>query len=249
MSDTYFFDCNLSFGRLKNPPTNIPLYKEEILGILDKINIKKAMATHTAQQFLGAKDGNVVLVSEIADSNALMPVVTVMPNSADEFLKLDELDKFIYKNNIKMATMFPKTHAYSPSDWQMGEIYSYLEEKNIPLLLSFTEVSSDQIYNILSNHKSLKVIVKDTSFSHDTDVFRLMELFEGFHLETGTYATCGGIDFAAGKFGAHRLIFGSNLPHSAPGAAVAKVACSSLLFEDKIKIAHKNLENLIKEVK
>mgnify|MGYP003295337219 CR=1 FL=1 len=51
------------------------------------------------------------------------------------------------------------------------------------------------------------------------------------------------------KFGSQRLIFGSNLPVSDPGAAIAKVACADISYEDKIKIAHGNLEKLIEGVK
>ena len=249
MENIYFFDCNCSFGKLKNGSGLMPKDKDTIIEIMKKVNIKKAIPTHTSQKFLGAKAGNEILVSEIENDDMFIPLVTVLPNSSGEFINLEKLDEFVVKNSIKFANMFPKTHGFSPAEWQMGDTYSYLEKKGIPLLISISEVTADEMYGILSNHKSLKVICKDTSYTNDMRIMRLMELFENFYLETGTYHTCDGISYITEKFGAQRLIFGSNLPSSDPGAAIAKVACADISLEDKIKIAHKNLEKLIEGVK
>ena len=249
MSDIYFYDCNCCIGKLKTPAGFIPTDTEAVAALLKKVNVKKAVTTHTAQLNLSARSGNERLASEIKNSDIFIPAVAVEPNSSDEFITLEELEKFIAENGVKMATMFPKSHVFSPAEWQMGETYSFLEEKNIPLLLSLTEVSADQIYEILSNHKSLKVIVKDTSFSNDKNLMRLMELFENFYLETGTYSTAGGISYVVKKFGAERILFGSGLHFSEPGASVCKVLCSEISDSDKIKIAHENLENMLKEVR
>lgn len=247
MQEVYFYDCNCTVGKQKNAGLFIPEDKETVIGLLKNVNVKKAVAFHTAQLILSAKTGNERPISEIENDDIFIPSVAVAPNASDEFMSIDELDKFITENGVKMATMFPKSHIFSPSKWQMGETYSYLEEKEIPLMLSLTEVSAEQLYEILSNHKKLKVICKDTGFSNDKNLYRLMELFENLYTETGTYTTCGGIRHITEKFGAERILFGSGLSYSAPGASVAKVLCSEISDEDKIKIAHKNLENLLKE--
>lgn len=247
MSEIYFYDCNCTFGKLSKVHEYTPTDKETVIRLLKKINVKRAIVSHTSQQYLTPKEGNEILVSEIKNDEIFVPSVTVMTNSSGEFISLKELDRFIDKNGVKLAQMFPKTHNFSPAEWQMGETYSYLEEKGIPLMLSINEVSADQIYEILSNHKKLNIICKDTSFSHDRNIMRLMELFENLYLESGTYSTCGGISYVTEKFGADRLIFGSGLQFAEPGAACAKVLCADISDEDKIKIAHKNIEKLIKE--
>lgn len=247
MQEVYFYDCNLTIGINSKPNLFMPEDKDTVKTLLKKVNVKKAVTCHAAQFSLSAKAGNNTLVSEIKNDDFFAPAVAVAPNASDEFMSIKDLDQFINKNNVKLATMIPKTSLFSASKWQMGETYSYLEQKGLPLLLSFSEITADGLYEILSNYKKLNVILKDTGFSNDKTIYRLLELFENLYIETGTYTTCGGVEHITEKFGAKRLVFGSGLSYAAPGASVAKVLCSDISDEDKIKIAHKNFENLIKE--
>ena len=248
MDGLIFYDCNCVFGRKKQAFAYDDLNKDKLIGQLKKVNVERAVVSHTAQQFLSVKRGNEILLSKIKNDDIFIPAAAVMPNAAGEFMEISEFDTFVQTNGIKMIKMYPKTQNFSASEWQMGELYSYFEKKRLPLMVSIEEVGADGLYGMLSNHPALRVICTDCGFSNDRDMMRLMEIFQNLYLETGTFYTHGGIEYVVEKFGAQRLLFGTNLQHAEPGAAAARILYADITESEKRKIAYENMKTMLGQV-
>lgn len=242
-----FIDCNCSFGILR---ANLPYHdydKNVIKNELSRVNVVKAIVSHSTQREYDALYGTKRLLEEIKGDDFFIPTMSMIPFNTEEHLTLSETDEFIDKNKIKLINLYPSAHNYSPVVWNMKEIYDYLSDKGLPVLLSKTDVSMEILYNILSEFPKLKIIYTDTGYASDRTLMTLMKKFDNLYIDTGTYYTLDGIEYITNKFGAERLVFGSNMPFTAVGASVGKIIFSKISDSDKEKIAYKNICNIIGE--
>ena len=68
------------------------------------------------------------------------------------------------------------------------------------------------------------------------------------HLETSRYMLFRGVEAFCQRVGASRLLYGSGLPHVAPGVPLTTITHAEISQEEKALIATGNLEQLLKEV-
>ena len=68
------------------------------------------------------------------------------------------------------------------------------------------------------------------------------------HLETSRYSLFRGLETFCLCVGASRLLYGSGLPHVAPGVSMTSLTHANISGEEKALIAAGNLERLLEEV-
>lgn len=250
MGELKFVDANCAIGRRRRTYSFSVTEKEAIKKELQRCGITKALCHHTTAREFNALDGNRILTDEIRGDDFFLPAHVMVPDHAGDFLPFDQVRKEWKENNVRLIKMFPANgeQNFSLEKWNMAEIFSFLSEIKMPLMLTFKNVTSNILHEILSAYSELSVIVTDTSYFADKDLMRLMQLFENLFLETSNYTTLDGIEYVTKKFGAERLIFGSGAPFVATGAAVAKILYANISEAEKEKIAHGNLENLMGRV-
>ena len=250
MGELKFFDANCTIGRRKKAYSFSVTEKKDIRKELERCNIIKAVCHHTTAREYNALEGNRILMEEIGGDNFFLPAYVMVPDHAGDFLPFDELKKELKENDVRLIKMFPARgeQSFSLAKWDMEDSFQFLSDIKMPLMLTFKNVSADDLHQILSSYPELKIIVTDTSYFFDKELMRLMQLNENLYLETSNYTTLDGIEYITRKFGAERLIFGSGAPFVSTGAAVAKILYAKISDVDKEKIAHGNLENLMRRI-
>ena len=222
--------------------------KEDVKKELKRLNVIKAITTHSTQKEFDLSYGNVRLCTEIKNDDFFIGSMCLMPLSTKEYMNLDAIDAFVDENKIKTFTLYPTAHRYSFNTWNMKEIYDYIAKKGFPVIISQTDISIDSLYTILKENAKMKVIYTDVGYANDRSLMTLLEKFDNLYVETSGYQTLDGIEFISRNFGAERLIFGTGMPFKSPGAAISRILFSKITDSEKEKIAYGNICNLTGEV-
>ena len=243
-----FIDCNCSFGIRRNILPFSITEKEDVKKELKRLNVVKAITTHSTQKEFDLSYGNVRLSEEIKNDDFFIGSMCLMPLSTKEYLDLNAIDNFVDKNKIKTFILYPNAHRYSFKTWNMKEIYDYISKKELPVIISQSEIPMDSLYEILKENAKMKVIYTDIGYANDRTLMTLLKEFNNLYVETSGYQTLDGIEYISQNFGAERLLFGTGMPMKSPGAAVSRILFSKISDSEKEKIAYRNICNLIGEV-
>ena len=251
MEEIKYFDCDCSFG-MRSVRYPGSFYKvQDLVDRMKRYGIDKALVYHSMAREYNPEVGNRMLTEEIKKYPSLVPVWTVMPHRTDEFPPPHDLIRQMKQNNVRMVTMFPAgaDQAYSMAEWNCGELFCALEEHRIPLLLGMEQTSWNELYELLSRHSGLNVVLTNGNYRIDRNLYAMLEKSDHLFLETYGYKVYGGIEQICRKFGAHRLIYGSGMPVFSGSAAVSMIAYAQIGEEEKQMIAYKNLKALLEGVK
>lgn len=251
MEQLIFFDCSLSFGRRKIIDNGSFYSKEDLLKYMDLYGIRKGIVYHSLARENEPLNGNKVLMEEIKSNPNLIPAWTVMPHHTGEFYEPEILRAKMKENDVKIVRMFPsdKDHRYSLSSWNCKELFDFLSDAKIPVIIPMTSISFDEVYRILSEFKGLRMILCEMNYRVDRDLYPLLKQLPNLYIETMGYKVHMGIEEICSRFGAQRLIFGSSMPAKSGASAVAMINYARIGIEDKKLIASGNITRLLKEVK
>jgi len=245
-----FFDCSASFGRRKNVHKGSFFSLDELLQKMAYYRIDGAMVYHSMAAEYEPNEGNQMLLDQIAGIHNLKPVWVVMPHHTGEFPHPLNLRELMKQNNIRAVRMMPGDSGYSLAGWSCGALFKMLEGCNVPVMLGVSQINRNyQILNdVLAAHPDMKLILTDIPYHCARYVYPLLECFPNLYLETIGFKVFGGIEDVCKKFGAGRLIFGSNAPLYSGGSAIGMIQYAKISQEEKKAIACENLEKLLEGV-
>lgn len=247
MSKIEYLDVSCYVGRrgIIHPGS---FYKaEDLLGQMQKLDIKRALVYHALAREYDLAEGNRLLMQEIRQFTCLSPIWVVMPHHTGEFYEPVRLGELLIEENIKAVRMFPgiNDHNYCVAEWNCGELFNMLEQSEIVLLLGLDQVSWNEIHDLCSTHPNLRIVLTDVTYRIDRNLYQLLKKFKNLYIETFGYKVNCGIEEITRLFGADRLIFGSGMPAYSGAAAMAMVSYAQISHDDKIKIACRNLEGIL----
>ncbi len=240
-----FFDCNAQIGRFGAPEKEHYFEPSELISRLAECGIRRALVFHALAKELHPAEGNTALTRSIRDFPNLSACWVAMPHHTGEMPPPEVFISEMQKAGARAVRLFPIVHNYQLSDWCAGEMLSAFEDRRVPVFIEAGQTNYDQLANVLKSHPNLRIIVTQTSYRCDRQIYPLMEKFEHFKVETSSYLAAGGIEAICRRFGATRLVFGTGAPYTEPGAAVASITFADIAHEEKQAIASDNLERLL----
>jgi predicted TIM-barrel fold metal-dependent hydrolase len=264
MSEINFFDANACLGRSMWRTPGSPYDLGGLLGEMDHCRITRALVYHSSARELDSQQGNTALLREIDNQARLVPaaVISAAPYSGERN-PARELDELIEKG-FKAFRVFPLYHKTDPHDPEFRQFLVRLEERGMALWLDYDNL----YYNLsqLGQHEQrqidlaatdrlaadfpgLTLVIVGANYTQFTALFRLFDRRPNVRVETSLFQGLGKIRFVCERWGAERLLFGTGLPFTSPGAARATLMYEEISDDDKQKIASANLEALVKEGK
>lgn len=251
METLSFFDCNCSFGRRKIVDPGSLYTREDLLRYMDQYGISKALVYHSLAREDAPITGNNILMEQIKDYPALVPVWIVIPHHTGEFYEPGILIEKMKENNVRIVRMFSgdNEHKYSLASWNCGELLSALEEHRVPVIMQMNAISFDILYNICNQYPKLKLIISEIGYRVDRDLYPLLNKVPNLYIETMGYKVHNGIEEICERFGAKHLIFGSGMPVKSGASAVCMINYARISENEKRMIAYENLETLLEEVR
>ncbi|MBU0477185.1 hypothetical protein KKC91_01255 [bacterium] len=222
----------------------------ELVKEMDYYGIKKGIVSHIMTTTYNPIIGNEILLKKLKGQKSLQASFILPPPGCGE-IKKDYLDKALSKGMVSVR-LLPKSNRYLFKDWLLAPILKELEARRIPLFLWIGQVGWQGIYETCHRYSELPIIAEGIGhheFLEARNYFPLLAKFKNLHLGTHNLISYLGLDDVVKRFGAERLIFGTNFPLNDPDISMMMVAEGEFSWEDKKKIAHVNLESLINGIK
>lgn len=250
METLNYFDGNCSFGMRSIVDPGSFYTIGDLQKRMAHYGIKKALVYHSMAREYSPAEGNRMLMDEVSGSLCLYPMWVVMHHHTGEFPAPDELKNQLKMHDVRAVRMFPapKDHYYSIAAWNCGELFSLLETCRIPLFIGLDQLSFDDLYNLCCQYPELRIVLTELGYSVDRNIYALLKKCPNLNMEISGYKVHNGIEEISGRFGAHRLIFGSRMPEFSAGSAVAMIQYARIGEKEKRMIACENLENLLEGV-
>lgn len=247
MKKTELFDCEASFGIGGYKRETTPITKDEMLSKFDRYGIDSALMRYEYASTGNARMGNLELCEVIKSDARLFPVWYAIPHHTGEFPAPAELVHLMKENDVKMISL--PAGNWTVAEWSCGELFAMLSEHKIPLLLPLSRAGDfNVVYNILKEHKELRVILTGVGYTTMRDVYPLLSMFPNLYISTSIYRGFAGIEDTVERFGANRLIFGSGMPNVSGASSVALLTYARISDEDKALIGSGNIKRLLSEV-
>jgi len=247
----HFFDANCWIGKSNNLLPFSVWKPAEILDQMDYYGIEKVIVSHTLSRYYHPMIGNKLLLEEIKGEERFKGCFILLPPSTREMGSLDDYLNYMIKNDIYAVKLFPKSHNFSLQEWSIDILLRKLEERGLLLFIRGREIDWDMLYKICKRYPRLPIILEqpdEEAYWNGRILFSLLEKCENLFLEIHNSILYLEVDDLVKRFGADRLIFGSYLPVDDPNSSLMLITDGDFSEEDKEKIAHRNLENLLREV-
>jgi len=237
-----YFDSNAMIGALGAGPTGLGLSAAGLLAEMERYGIKQALVTSTAALEYNASAGNRVLAEEIKPHANLFPLYALTPDPG----ALEEAAALLPSRRFA-ALMAPdhEHHNFSLREWCSGPLLAALERRNIPVFLRPALAGWEAVAAVLEAHPRLNVVATHTGYRADRYIYPLAHRYPRLLVETSMYVGHRQLEEFARTFGAARLLFGTNLPHYTPAAAIAVLAYAQLNEADRARVAGGNLKLLL----
>lgn len=258
-----FIDCSACIGldtvnRLIINHENYPViekvkqaeYAKDLLAEMDFAGVDEAYVYHTSQYSHHPTLGNSKILEDVkGNEERLHPTWTVLPALAEAEYEPENLFKAMQENGIKALRAFPQRNRYMLDRVTMGEILDVMVEKNIPLYVTPMD-NWEHIFNALKEFPNLTAIITNYGlWGSGRYLYPLLRAYKNVYIDTSDFQVLGGFEAVCNKFGAERLVFGSNFPCDNYGGPIATLMGADITMEDKEKIAYKNIERIMGEVK
>ena len=247
-----FFDVNIYLGKPAKKTGEPVSTASELIKKMDNWSVKKALVWHIAQHDHSPVEGNQLLDQAIKGEDRLLGCWTILPPQTNEVIG-DNFFNNMKQNHIFGLRAFPDHHNYMLNWIVFGSFIEEMIKHRIPLLLSIEGggISWQGVYKLLEEFPDLTCILCDIGrWSANRYIWPLLERFPNLHVETSYLALeDSGIQTTVERFGPDRLLFGTGFPERYPEASILDLLHCPISDNDKKKIAHTNLENIISQIK
>lgn len=244
-----FFDASCRLGRPAAPGEGMPWKTDEILEIMSRCRIDRALAYHIVAKDGEQQAGNELLLEEIKNIPNLQPQWCAIPATYDEFLHADALCEAMKENGVKSLRIAPKSFAHSMAPYAMKELMNFAADCHVPVFFDYGEAPGDEMYDLCHAYPNVNFVVTNTAYVLNRWLGPVLDSCSNLYVGTGNYVVHQGLATFCKYYSADRLIFNTNLPTGSAAAAVSLVCFADIAEEEKEKIAHGNLERLLGEVR
>jgi len=245
-----FYDINAYIGCPTLAASGAVSAAGELLAVMDRSGISKALVWHIMQQSVSAPDGNTLLAKMIGGQERLPGCWTILPPQTGEIITANFFRGMSDAGVCALRAM-PDMHGYQLNRTVFGAFFDEVSQRRIPLLLSLERgVTWPHLYDFLNSYPEITVVICDVGiWGQDRQFWPLLERYPRVFVETSLVSMeAGGLMAGVRRFGAGRFLFGSGFPVRYPEAAMLDLLHADISADDKELIAHTNFEKLIAEV-
>jgi predicted TIM-barrel fold metal-dependent hydrolase len=240
-----FFDSNCALGRPSVPLPHRFDTASELIEAEKRAGVEAALVFHASSRDYDAAFGNKKILEAVAGHEALHPCWVLLPPHTGEMPVPKALLGEMNENGVRASRVFPRKHNWPLAEWASGPLLDALEAESVPLFIDFGETEWNQVHSLCSAHPRLPVVLAGASFRFSRQVYALLASVENLSVEISSFQLQGGIEDVCKRFGAHRLLFGTDAPDFDPAPTVMAVRYAGISEEEKAMIAGRNLARLL----
>jgi predicted TIM-barrel fold metal-dependent hydrolase len=157
---------------------------------------------------------------------------------------------------VQAVRLCPNNAVFVPTPWALGALLEPLAASRVPVFLDFDthHILEDRtdwraVYELGHAFPGLPIVVVAPGLKENRITYPLMEALPNIHFELSTAWQHRRIQDVVERFGAGRLLFGTNLPLYDPGGIIASLTYADIAAEDRLDIAGGNLRQMLARVK
>lgn len=202
------FDAHRLVGPLPSGAAG-PADPGELKAELDHLDIDVCAVTTTAELFGDPADPVTrdVVAGWPGDARFLpvpvvVPAVAGWPGSVDDVLAAAPA----------MVRVCPVRHRFDALGPVATSWFAAMADHDVPVAIDVTECGLPVVASLAATHPALRLLLLSPGYRELRRLGELLATYPGVHVETGTVVTAGGLEWLAGRYGAHRLVFGTGAP-------------------------------------
>jgi predicted TIM-barrel fold metal-dependent hydrolase len=257
VEDIPFYDANCQIGRYNFRVEGAPQGAlPELLSDMQEHGIARRLVYHAMAKEYDVATGNGRLMEELAGGPNLTPCWAVTTWVTGETPAPDVLIAQLRASGIRAVRFFRHSYYVPMGEWSLGALWSALECHRVPLFLDIGErwatmdpFNPDEVHALCRAHPNLPVILVKHRIRYNRQVYQLLEACPNLRLEISGYWHYRAVEEICGRFGPHRLIFGTNWPYMDSSFAIAMVMYAEVPKETKAAVAGNNLKALMEAVR
>lgn len=230
----------------------------ELLAEMDHYGVAEALVLDSLSREVHPADGNARVLAVTADQPRLHPAWALLPPGVEEEQPPpDELLTAMREAKVGAVWLLTGQYRFNLRDWCVDELLGPLAEAGVPIFVcpNDTGVNGttpdqselDELVQLCRRFPTLPVIVSEYRIRRlQRQLYRAMAAVDNLHLELSGYWLHRGIEYLSERFGAERLIFGSNWPTFGQHMTLATLTCAEVDDATKRLIGGDNLRRLLR---
>jgi len=249
MQELFFFDCHASIGPCGPKDARQPHRVDELLAEMRHCRVQAALVTHNLTREYDPMFGNRRLLDELAGSERLFACWVVLPHWSGESPQPEELIGQMRAAGVRAACIGPFRNDLLAELGFWAPLLGALQEADIPLFVDLAGAPPEKfrfLDQVCSQFRRLTVVARGLSWIEARRTEYLLGKTENLCIECSSYHVHRVLERYCERFGAHRLLFGSNTLSQSLGAARALIDYAEIQDEARRLIAGGNLARLLK---
>ncbi len=230
---------------------------DDLLREMDHYGIAEALVTSSVSREVHPLDGN-PQVAELANGQPRLHAAWVLvPPGTDEQPAPADLVEQMRAQQVGAGWLLPKQYRFRLCDWCLDDLLAPLAEARVPLFISYVESGPqgawqndvcdwNEVVGLCRRWPTLPVIVSEFRIRYgQRQAYRALDACPNLRLELSGYWLAHGIEYLTQRWGAERVVFGSNWPGFGQHMTMAPLTCAEIDDADKRLIAGDNLRQLL----
>lgn len=245
MDGITYLDCLAGIGKMGPKDEKVAWKTETLLGEMEHCGIHGALVYHNVAREYDPAYGNRMLREEVSKSPRLYPCWVVLPHHCEEMAPGKQLVREMLRAGVRAVRMYPKLHNYAFDEHTCGELLDALEQERILLSIGIDQTSYSELGEVASRHAQLPILMTGCGWGQTRFISPLMDRCSNVHIEFSTFQANYAMERFCARYGAERLLFGTDALLKSPGAAKAFVDYAELSRAARAQIAGGNLARLL----
>jgi predicted TIM-barrel fold metal-dependent hydrolase len=222
---------------------------EAMLAVMDRASVRVALVSGHAALVDAARGNEVVAELVAAHPSRFRGYLVANPNYPGQIERdLANWDHWQAQGFIGFK-LHPGMHAYSLTGPNYRPVFEFADARRIPVL-SHTwgadgTCGTKQVREIVETYPGVPFLAGHACYGDWNEGIALAREHENLYLElTAAYAVNGVIERMVAGAGAHKVLFGNDLPWFDTLYAAGCVLCAHISDDDRHAILHRNAEAL-----
>ncbi len=253
-----YFDAFCTVGRHCRLQEGGVHTADDLLAEMDHYGIAEALVVDSLARENHPETGNGRILELTANQPRLHPAWAALHGGADDEQRppKDFLDQ-LRRHRVAAVFLFTGRYRIDLSDWCVDAILEPLASAGVPVFLNPNEVGPvneiqdatdwDKVVALCRRWPKLPVIVSEFRIRRtQRTIYRALDACPNLRLELSGWWLHHGVEYITRRWGADRLLFGSNWPRNGQHMTMARLACAEISDADKRQIAGDNLRGLLR---
>jgi predicted TIM-barrel fold metal-dependent hydrolase len=215
----------------------------ELLKHLDAFHIERALVYHSMAYDWNLADGNRMLLEELGNHRRLLPCVVASPHlGTAEMPDAKSYRAWLRKVRPAAVRLFP--NSYKLHSFFAGELLDILDSLRLPVLINWGDLDPVALAEVSGEYAHIPFVLLKAGFKQSRSLFPLLEKRKNTYFSTSNFCDTDLLEEIVARYGARRLLFGSDMPRFHPGPALAIVCLADISAADKTLILGGNWRRL-----